>query len=132
MRLPADLALAHTDRAGADRRIAPEEQGGRPRGSVDVQVRGCVEVGEIPASVVKPTVIAGQVLAPGPLMVGVGLTSRAAVRQLLSADSVTPPKSQAMGKRERTMENLDAVRTALPGRIVSEHLYTNPATITVT
>ncbi len=40
----------------------------------------------------------------------------------------TPPKSHTSGKRERTLPDLDAVRKVLPGRIVSEHPYVNPAT----
>jgi hypothetical protein len=40
----------------------------------------------------------------------------------------TPPTAKAAGKRNRTMSNVDAIRRALPGRIVSEHAYTNPAT----
>jgi hypothetical protein len=40
----------------------------------------------------------------------------------------TPPAAKAPGKRNRTMPDVEAVRKALPGRIVSEHAYTNPAT----
>jgi len=40
----------------------------------------------------------------------------------------TPPTAKAPRKRDRTMPDVDAVRKALPGRIVSEHPYTNPAT----
>lgn len=40
----------------------------------------------------------------------------------------TPPTTRIPGKWNRTMPDVEAVRKALPGRIVSEHPYMNPAT----